>query len=1253
MKLKPLGPSKARDDGVSEIVGTLFLLVMTVAFFSIILLWVYGFDTPENETHVNLFPTMDRIDSENANVSIIHRGGEPLDGGHVSIVISVQNDSYSHLLGPFKYQNGSGGMDKWKVGGVWSKEFPVMPEDAQIDLRVIDVAGQSILLSTQLQRGMGTGADAPPILGVPVFLPDSDLMTKGSDTFYLQAVAVDYNNDLPTTGVVADLTPIWPGLGNVVLEYQGFDTYRSATINVPPAAIPGKKSILVTATDSKGFTDTNYATCVVKTDSEDNTPPLVLITSPTSGEIAAGRIKHIAATYTDEDGVDKDTLILNVWEDGVPLDTSTKVATDMVVTYKPFTGFTDSSLYHVNVSIEDNTGLRGYAETIFRIGAYSQPGNPRGETAFDVMDKNWTSTTVFKHDDYLRVQLWSAIIPRMDDSEIRLTKSDASNVYLFKDRFEVNLTVPQGGSNPYYIYDAIIDLKNDGTYGSPIEPGYYALLIKATYYDNNVNYINQLFIAIQYEDGSDPDVGNFLTFNTTGRWSDDTVDFDHNEHLFIQVVTENNLEWERWTGTPKVHYICTVYRAIVTIKEVYGDNILYAEIPAYDIQYAGTGMGGHLYRMYIDLNETLGGGTFFSATNWYPIEVTLETMIQHIKFKRIWTTFDTAFQVGTQIRIHRASDIGLLKNDILIFHEDDTTTEMNRTITFGETLMIYIQIWNHGEIHITNAKVEVWAISKGVALDYWDLTTDANFQDPNSNGMLDAGDSEYNYVETILPWNTTRTGYDQSTLENASIKVSISILTPIMGGIGSDPILEDDYSNNEAIRGLVEPADGDLTILDTGYITPSEVDAGVRNIVIDRLVFAATDGNVFITDINVTLTGSAVDSDVSRVALYHDENWNGRVDPEDVLSSQGTFTAGVWQSSENWVIFTDQSTQYLIVYDMSDIAVSTRTIGSSISVNTDVVVASPGQIISLGFPYSSELAIITSNQNVLDGVGYGPTAAFRDTYLVYGLDLTAYNRIVSKQFEGSLTVMSIRIDVTGWNNLTDIWLVDEDENILGYRSPAGTVTFNSLNFTISAISSRQMDVVLKIAPDTAAGEVIGIELDKNDVTLSSVIDSVENTFNIKMTTTVNIMSAFFEYKVGDPELEAAFWDTLFGMNIGSTDSSVEVILYGITVSWDDPDKPQWVDRIYIDGELVFLATGVAHDGNGLLLYFEEPITLTDTDMSFRIEFNDQVIHKQWGMGNKWNDNNIYFDWHFWDDSVTDGGQYVEITGGPNYKVSWK
>ena len=404
---------------------------------------------------------------------------------------------------------------------------------------------------------------------------------------------------------------------------------------------------------------------------------------------------------------------------------------------------------------------------------------------------------------------------------------------------------------------------------------------------------------------------------------------------------------------------------------------------------------------------------------------------------------------------------------------------------------------------------------------------------------------------------------------------------------------------------------------------------------------------------NVTLLGTAQDSDIGKAYLYEDTNFNSQVDFEDRLAASGVFIGGVWRAAENWVIYEGDTIQYLIVFDISDAAVNTRTLGTSIVDVADIFVEQPGQIINPAFPYSSTMASIMGNQNELDGIGYGPAAAFRDSYLVYLLDLTAFNRNLGKRFEGALTITSIEMDVTGWSNMTDIWLLDDAQVVIGHATPASTITFSGLRYTIYASAGRVMYLAMNVKTDTAQGEILGIDIDKTDVLLSSAMDRIYTTFGISLSTRVDVMATFFEFKAGNPQLDPTFLDALYGMYIGATSPTVDIYVYGITVSWDDPDKPQWVDRIYIDGELVFDATGVTHKGNGQLLYFENPVKLTSLPMSFRVEFNDQVIHKQWGKGDKWNDNNVYFDFHFWDESVANGGKYVEITGGPNYKVAWQ
>ena len=103
--------------------------------------------------------------------------------------------------GPYNYSMGSGGESEWKVGGVWCQVFAPVPEDARVELRVVDTYREALILGTLLQRGRGVGGFAEPILGVPVVLPDWEVVCTGSDTFYIRAIAVDYDNEVNSIGV--------------------------------------------------------------------------------------------------------------------------------------------------------------------------------------------------------------------------------------------------------------------------------------------------------------------------------------------------------------------------------------------------------------------------------------------------------------------------------------------------------------------------------------------------------------------------------------------------------------------------------------------------------------------------------------------------------------------------------------------------------------------------------------------------------------------------------------------------------------------------------------------------------------------------------------------------------------------------------------------------------------------------------------------------------------------------------------------
>ncbi len=1228
-------------DGVSEIVGTLLILVMTVSFFSVIILWVYGFPSPETEARIILFPTLEREGTELVNVSIVHRGGESVTSGAVQIMLVIQNSTYSNIVGPYNFSSGSGGLPVWKVGGVWSHTVTPVAEDARLMLQVVDRLSQTTILRTELQRGLGAGGDASPILGLPVILTDWEVVSNGSDTFYVRAIAIDYDNDLPTNGLAADLRPIWTGLGTRTLTHKGFGIYESGTVTVPVSAIPGEYNVKVTATDRKGHTDSNWA--AVKVTSPDKTPPLVQITNPTSGEIAAGNAKRVVATYSDPSGIKMSSVKLSIWENNIQLDTASKTVTDTYVTFTPFGGFMNDAVYRINASVSDMNGNIGYAETVFRMSTYSQPGNPQGETSFVVMDKLWVSTTVFKHNDYIRVQLWSEVIKQTDDSELRLTKNDATHVYIYKDRFQPNMTVPPfSPSFPFYVYDGTIDVSKDGAYGAPVPPAYYTLRIIATYSAGGVQFDDKITIVIKYEDGSMPTVGKFFTYNETGKWSSSTNTFRYNEMMYIEVVSGRLLAQGR----------TTVNKAMVKIAEVYGDSILYREIPDNEITYAGPGKGGYLYRFSVNLQSTVDGGQWFPGANWYPLEVTIQTKTAHRWwFFWWWYSYDIGFQAGDQVKIVRAADIAVYGDELLVFHEDGTSLDNNSTVVFGEELFINVTVWNKGDVEITNARVQVWAISNGVTMAYWDLQTSSGFWDPNFNDKIDGVSFGNNYVSTNITWNTSKTGIDQPTVEKAKIVVHIDIKSPVVGGYGSDPVPETNYENNDAQKNLLPTSDGQLTVGNAGYTTPASCDKGQLRFLVDRLTLTAAVGAVRITGITVTMTGTATTTDVPTVYVYHDVNANTRLDAGDRLVGSGTPVASKLHVNEAYIVKMGTSASYLIVCDIAGNAVATRTLGSRIAAMADITVTAPATVVNVGFPFNSETSTIATNNNKLTGTAAGPANAYAGAYVRYTLTLDAKNTNAAKLTQGSLTITQLKVRVTASAQITTVRLVDDSGKVIAELPSAATVTFPSLSYTVTAAAARTLYVELKVSSTAPSGTVIGIQILTADVTLSGTEDSVDAALNLLKTSTVRTMASLFEYKAGNPTFDGSDESVIKGIVLGITDATADVYVDGVTVSWTASSRPVYTLRMYIDGALKFEDDTMNHLGKAVFIPLTSSTKLDTTGKSFRIEFDQDVI--SWGLFSGWSDNQFTFTWHFTDGSTATGAKKVDISGSwASYTIGW-
>ena len=136
------------NQAVSEVIGVVLLLGITISLFAILNYSVFHFSFDPSVTSVNLIGTVDKAQTYD-NITIEHNGGESLDGKTLIIITIGYNTNpirrnASDLLNDLNHDN------KWNFGE--AIEFPNHTKGQYIQVSVIDSVKNSILLSVVLQQ---------------------------------------------------------------------------------------------------------------------------------------------------------------------------------------------------------------------------------------------------------------------------------------------------------------------------------------------------------------------------------------------------------------------------------------------------------------------------------------------------------------------------------------------------------------------------------------------------------------------------------------------------------------------------------------------------------------------------------------------------------------------------------------------------------------------------------------------------------------------------------------------------------------------------------------------------------------------------------------------------------------------------------------------------------------------------------------------------------------------------------------------
>ncbi|HKW42750.1 MAG TPA: type IV pilin N-terminal domain-containing protein [Thermoplasmata archaeon] len=280
------------ESGVSEVIGTILILGMTVVLFSTIIIWVSNIPTPTPQTRLDMESQMTPVAGgfpSGVNITIRHLGGDRLFPTPTRIYVTSQRGTglpttvivQLHLYNAALNGLIDGTDSIWDAGERWSYKSFALDTGDQITVTVVDITKS--IVNWQSTINAATGARPPVFVdkwtdGIP--------STSGIDPvnehlgFAVYAKVIDPDNDLNRNSVYATLS-IWFGTGNACEQPQKmrddgvfpdrvandgiFTLGSNVCVNAPFPNLNWDGSIiLLNATDMKGNTATSRLVLTVE-----------------------------------------------------------------------------------------------------------------------------------------------------------------------------------------------------------------------------------------------------------------------------------------------------------------------------------------------------------------------------------------------------------------------------------------------------------------------------------------------------------------------------------------------------------------------------------------------------------------------------------------------------------------------------------------------------------------------------------------------------------------------------------------------------------------------------------------------------------------------------------------------------------------------------------------------------------------------------------------------------------------------------
>jgi hypothetical protein len=243
----------AEEGGVSEVIGNILILMMTVVLFSGIIGFVQQMPVPEQSTKADFSATVSFSGNyRHANLTMVHAGGKVLDTGIVKIVINKDGVNYAYNLTDDPSFTGA----KWTTGKSWTKRIDGTSASSIIIVTVVDLDKSDSIWSSQVVGGIR--GNPPNILqryldsNPSSSTPDP---VKEDDAFTLFVKIEDVDGDLNLTNIWIDASAVGiPGSNGNHRDYDLFlnGYYRWDFGSVENANTTDGTVVVIHASDTAG-----------------------------------------------------------------------------------------------------------------------------------------------------------------------------------------------------------------------------------------------------------------------------------------------------------------------------------------------------------------------------------------------------------------------------------------------------------------------------------------------------------------------------------------------------------------------------------------------------------------------------------------------------------------------------------------------------------------------------------------------------------------------------------------------------------------------------------------------------------------------------------------------------------------------------------------------------------------------------------------------------------------------------------------